>query len=194
MDAEQKNQQSPQRESNICRKCGKEATDDQVYCSNCGDPLNGGLKKESPSSPRDLVSSDEEEQRRLIKEARISIMVVVVVIIISSLLRWLQLESELSKIAPMLVDQDAVDMARVSIVGDFLLSAFFIFLFFLAKSSPFGATLTGFIVFITIIIVSAVIEPKSLIMGILLKILIIAVLVNGLRAGIGYKKIRGHSK
>ena len=197
MDAEQKNQQSPQREINICRKCGKEAADDQAYCANCGDPLNGGLKKESPSSPKDLVSSEEEEQRRLIKEARISIMVVAVVIIISSLIRWLQLESEISKIGTnpiMLVDQRAVDMARASIIGDFLLSAFFIFLFFLAKSSPFGATLTGFIIFITIIIVSVIIEPKSLIMGILLKILIIAVLVNGLRAGIGYKRIREHPK
>lgn len=194
MDAEQKNQQSPQIEINICRKCGKEAADDQAYCANCGDPLQGGLKKENSSSPRDPVSSEEEEQRRLIKEARISIMVVAVIIIISSLIRWLQLESEISKIGPMLVDQEAVDMTRASIVGDFLLSAFFIFLFWWAKSSPFGATLAGFIFFITIIIVSVVIEPKSLIMGILLKILIIAVLVNGLRAGIGYKRIRKHPK
>ena len=62
------------------------------------------------------------------------------------------------------------------------IGALFIGLFFWSKEKPEAAFLTGLIVYILILLLMAVVEPTSIIKGIIMKIIIIATLVSGLRA------------
>jgi len=62
------------------------------------------------------------------------------------------------------------------------IGALFIGLFFWSKEKPETAFLTGLIVYILIMILMITIEPVSIFKGIIMKIIIIATLVSGMRA------------
>ena len=64
-------------------------------------------------------------------------------------------------------------------------------LFFWAKTNPFGASLTALIIYVTGMIVGAALDPATLAQGWLIKILVIAALVSGVRSGIAYAKLKG---
>ena len=57
-----------------------------------------------------------------------------------------------------------------------------------------GATVlvTGLVVFVTLHLVEAVMDPTSIIRGILIKIIVIVLLVSAIQAGIKYRRLQGH--
>jgi hypothetical protein len=50
---------------------------------------------------------------------------------------------------------------------------------FLSKKKPFAALLTALILYVTVIILGAFVQPTSLFSGIVIKVLVIAYLVKG---------------
>lgn len=52
-----------------------------------------------------------------------------------------------------------------------------------AKANPFMAALTALILFISVHVISAVVEPKTLVQGVLIKVLFIVALVRAVKAG-----------
>ena len=192
MDNEPKGETQPEGPTITCRKCNSVEAADQAFCKNCGEPLKGEMKQTStPSSMSGLGSLVDDQHEKHIKRARGAIMVVAVITIIAAVVFWFLLENEIAKIEAdpnMYVLQDVVAQRRIMIGATFAIGVIFLALFFWAKSNPFGAALTAFIIYVTNIIVNAGIEPKTLPQGIILKIVIIVLLLNGVKSGLAYKK------
>jgi ABC-type Fe3+-siderophore transport system permease subunit len=189
---EQKDQQI-QSTMIICNNCQSEQFLGQKYCTNCGKPLIGETKKTSPafSSGSSPGSRGDDKYGKHIKWARYAILFVAVLTIVAAGLQWynLKIEEEYTNYGFYTMHDYAVDarnQAQIRIV--FFLGMVFLGLFFWAKSRPFAATLTALILYLTNLIVSFGINPKSLIDGLWLKIIIIAALVNGLKSALLYKK------
>jgi hypothetical protein len=72
----------------------------------------------------------------------------------------------------------------------FGIAAAFFALFFWARVQPLPAAMVGLILFVTIHLLDAVGDPQALVRGIIMKVIVIAVLINAIKAAIRYKKLR----
>jgi hypothetical protein len=59
-----------------------------------------------------------------------------------------------------------------------------------SRSNPLPAAITGLVIFLTLHLVEAVMDPTSLLRGILIKIIVIVLLVSAIQAGIKYRRLQ----
>lgn len=86
----------------------------------------------------------------------------------------------------------SIDFEVVAAFGtNYLLAGIMVALFFWAKRSPFPATLTGLCVYLVVLVLNAVVEPATLLKGVVLKVLIIAGLVGGMNAALAERAAAG---
>jgi hypothetical protein len=85
------------------------------------------------------------------------------------------------------VEHSALVMAYTINTGVALI---FLALFFWARKSPLPAAIVGLVIFITMHLLSAILDPTQIIRGIIFKIIIVVVLVKAIQAGLQYRKIQ----
>lgn len=196
MDKEPKNGLHTQRPTKVCRKCKSVESVDQAFCSSCGEPLKGAMKKNrahSHSTGSALGSLVDGQHRKHIKHAGIAILVVAGVTIFLAIFQYYMLDREIEKVEAdprQYVKQEIVDEIRLQIKVTFALGCVFFLLFLWGRYNPFGATLTALIIYITSTIAAAGIDPKNLAKGIVVKIIIIMILAKGVKSGLAYRKGR----
>jgi hypothetical protein len=66
----------------------------------------------------------------------------------------------------------------------------FLALYFWARKQPLPAAIVGLVLFITYVVLLAVLNPATIAQGILMKIIVIAVLVNSIQAGVKYRQLQ----
>lgn len=71
-----------------------------------------------------------------------------------------------------------------------VVGAIYFGLWFWAKSAPFPAALTGLILFGSLWFGEILIDPSMIWRGILIKVIIVAVLVKAVQAGLEYRKLQ----
>ena len=106
---------------------------------------------------------------------------------------WMLLQGEIQKVEsdPSLVINEAVvSQARLVIFATFGVGLLFLGLFFWAKRNPFAASLTALIAYFTTILAGAAIDPTTLAKGWLVKLIVIAVLTKGVKAGLAFNKLQ----
>jgi hypothetical protein len=74
-------------------------------------------------------------------------------------------------------------LVKLQLVTNIALSVLFLGLWFWARTNPYAAALVAFLLFITVIVVSAVYEPKTLVQGIVVKILFTIGLIQAIKSG-----------
>src|SRR5687767_13956081 len=72
----------------------------------------------------------------------------------------------------------------------FGLAAAFFALWLWSRVNPFAASIVGLVLFVSIHLLDAVVDPMALIRGILVKIIVIAVLIKAIQAGAEYRKLK----
>jgi len=82
-------------------------------------------------------------------------------------------------------------MVTLLLVVNIVLAVIYFVLWFWAKKNPYTAALIALLLFLTVIVVSAVLEPESLSQGVIVKALFIAALVRALKAGADARKLAG---
>ena len=91
--------------------------------------------------------------------------------------------------------QEAVDhdrgMVRSALFTNLALAVIYFGLWLWSKKNVFAAALSALIIFITVIVVSAILDPSTIIQGILIKILVIVGLMSAVSAGIRVRKLSG---
>jgi membrane protease YdiL (CAAX protease family) len=182
--------QQPQGPTVTCRMCKSVESADQTYCSNCGEPLKGMMKSGGTHSysrmPESMV---DDKHRKRIKEARVAILVVAVIAILYSIYSWGVLDGQIKSLksaARSAAGRQIITLFHVEIAALFIMGVIFIGLYIWAKNNPFGASLTALFIYISKNIMSVGLDPSSLAKGVLLKIVMIAALANGVRAGLVY--------
>lgn len=171
-----------------CPKCNETAAPNQAFCENCGAPLKGGVVRKR--APRKRVSHAEREYARHIKHAQITIFVVAALSFLAALMIFLLMQSRFSGSWPTDV--------LVMFIGQLVVGIIYIGLGFWSASNPFAASLTTLILFITLILIGAVINPASILMGgmvgIGIKIVIILCLLSGIKSSLGYRRLKARQQ
>lgn len=148
-----------------CEHCNAENAPDKKFCTQCRYPI-GGTDEEKHKFRGDIHLSkirlkDAEDK---IRTARIIIYVLAGFCLIAGLIAYF--------------GQD--DAATLMVNG--LICILYLGLSAWVSSNPFGALLTAFIIYLTLILVNAIIDPVTLLSGILWKVIFIGALVKGIRS------------
>jgi cell division protein FtsW (lipid II flippase) len=148
-----------------CENCQANHENQQKFCSQCSFPI-GGNEDEKRSfrltvSSRKRLFSDAQDK---IKSAKTIIYVLAALFVVFGLIAGFA--------------QDDFSTMVVNIV----LSLVFLILAAWSKKNPFGAILTAFIIYITLHVTNAFIDPATIPQGIILKIFFIAAFVKGIRS------------
>jgi hypothetical protein len=157
-----------------CENCTTKNPGDQKFCSQCSFPI-GGTEDEQRSF-RLLVSS----RRRLLSDAKDKIKSARYTIYILAGIFFI-----VAGVAGL-----ANDDIPTLVVNLCLCLLYLIFAAWCTKN-PFGAILTAFIVYVTILVINFFVDPASIISGIIIKVFVIAAFIKGIRSaqeGQGYLK------
>jgi hypothetical protein len=157
-----------------CENCSTQNPVEKKFCSQCSFPV-GGTEDEQRSfrlmvSSRKRLLSDASDK---IKSAKYTIYILAgIFFLVAGIAGW--------------ANEDIPTL----VVNLCLCLLYLIFAAWCTKN-PFGAILTAFIVYITILVINFFVDPSTLISGIIIKIFVIAAFVKGIRSaqeGQGYLK------
>jgi hypothetical protein len=157
-----------------CENCSTQNASDKKFCSQCSFPIGGS--EEEQRSFRLLVSSRKRllnDAQDKIKSAKTAIYFLAVIFFIVGLIAGI-----------------ANDDVPTLVVNFFLCVLYLIFAAWCSRS-PFGAILTAFIVYATLQVVNAFLDPTSIASGLIIKVFIVIALIKGIRSaqeGQGYLK------
>jgi hypothetical protein len=147
-------------------------TEGIVFCPSCGFPQRGledDQKKFITNKRILLIQLDGMHDK--VKKARNALFITAGVMLLSYGVAFVQYGS------------------AVMIEGGVVISAFVGFGFW-ANKNPFPAVLTGLIFLLTLYVLYAIVNPATIVSGIIIKIAIIAALVYGLKAALQAKKLK----
>ncbi|MCG3136011.1 MAG: hypothetical protein HMLKMBBP_03798 [Planctomycetes bacterium] len=182
-----------------CPKCNAVADDSGAFCPSCGSSLTGAAAP-APGRRR-LGNLAVVQHEKHTKSARSSILIVAILLAAGGVLMWFLVKKDADEVARIIGDQDVasnphfreakrlVARAWLLVASNFVLAAGFVGLWIWAKRNAFGATLTAFIAFLTLVLVNAVVDPATIVQGVIVKILVIAALLKGLKSGLALRKL-----
>ncbi|MCP4215546.1 MAG: hypothetical protein GY765_12910 [bacterium] len=148
--------------------------------------------KKPEKAPFSSPGTDENYKlERHVTRAEIAIIIVAVVTILFAFYQIYTVEGKISEISsnPLLeLDAGAVFELRIFVYSTLIIGFVFLGLYFWAKKNPFGASLTALILYLGNWIAGVVLQGTPVARGGLIKILIVAVLLNGVVSGYKYNK------
>ena len=132
-----------------CPKCNTEYELGQAFCESCGEQFSKDRARLQVNKRKKIGSLAQEQHKKHIRGARIAIMVVSILTIGLAAFSWHMLDLEIAKIESdpnMIVQEDVVQQNRLIFASIGGVGLIFFFLFFWAKTNPFGASLTALII------------------------------------------------
>ncbi len=171
-----------------CPHCGVENDGVAAFCVQCGKALPESM----PSGPR-VVSGDQmaatavgqnlqaDQLRKQAGQAFKALIVVAVLSVIGGVVFFFILKSGPKEVA---------DQAPVVLAINLVLAAIYAGLAIWARVNPLPAAIVGLVLFVSVHVISAVIDPMSIAQGIIVKIIIVVVLVKAIQAGVKYRQLR----
>lgn len=156
-----------------CECCAAIVNASDSYCQKCGFPLMGTEQEKNTFKAKYIIDiNDQEDLKKQIKNARTSLIVVAVLTILGGFVEAARGEKE-----------DTGMIVLIAVILAAIYGGFAIW----SNKKPFAALLSGLILFISIILISAFLEPMSIISGIIVKVLVIGYLIKGI---VGASKVR----
>jgi hypothetical protein len=149
----------------VCHHCKRTGLqEDETFCPNCGFPQRGAEAEQRRFIANFKVGKMQEENYvKAINKARIILFVLAGInLVLGALL-------------------GAVMNDPATIIASLFAAAIYGALGFWCKKKPFPAILTGFIVYITFIVIGALANPMSIVSGLIWKVIIISGFVYGYR-------------
>ncbi len=154
-----------------CSHCGKEMDATATFCDHCGYPENGTDQQKSAFIGKLAFNRTwNEEAKEKIKSARNTLYVLSGIMAVFGFIQYGFHESV------------------VALGIDFGLSLIYLALAFWTDSKPLIAVLIGLLLYLTLIVVNAIVDPTSLFRGIIWKVVIISFLGKGIYSASSIKK------
>jgi hypothetical protein len=171
----------------VCPHCGAQDVPEGEFCEKCGKALPSvaptgprvvtGPALASTAAGRDLQTKD---LRKKSGQAFGALLAIAIIQAIFGAVLYFALTRNHA-------DPKAVRIVLAVIWG---VGAFFFILSLWARSNPLPAAIVGLVVYVTIMTVDAVLAPETIGNGIVVKILIIAVLIKAVQAGVQYRRLQ----
>jgi hypothetical protein len=174
-------------EAILCPACQAPAAPGQQFCARCGKRIQVPAKKPVRRKPTYGQNLGVEHRRKTIRNARISLMVVGVLLVFGALFANYELNQVIAKTKAdpeLVLNHAVVNQVKAIIAANFVLAGIFIGLFIWAGFNPFAASLTGLVLYVTMLVIAAAMNPLTLIQGWLIKIIIISALIAGIKTSL----------
>lgn len=174
-----------------CPHCGSENTEGASFCRACGK----ALPNIASAGPRFIedggaattiagTQAQNAELRAQIKKASGALLIVAILQVLGTVLIYFLMSStELGKRA-----SDA-DRLTVTVVMSAIAVLFF-GLYAWSRKNPFPAAVVGLVVFVTIHLADALVDPTTILQGIIVKIIVVAILIRAVKAGVRYRQLK----
>lgn len=157
-----------------CQCCKYEVSESDSFCNNCGFPLNGTDEEKGKFIGQYLTQKNTKaEIENQVKSARTTLFVVAGLMVLSGLFS---------------LATDKEGDGGFILIASLVIAAIFCGLAFWSNKNPFGALLTGLIMYISLILLSIIEDPIELVRGVIVKVIIISYMIKGV---IGASKVRG---
>jgi hypothetical protein len=202
-----------------CPKCQAPLASGESFCSACGFKLQSTPEEQRARFDKLRVISENQQNLRKIRTGRGWILAVSIITLLSGVGLYAigrsALEEELQKIERQLAGADAEqraafdakvkemtgmtweqavahDRGRITalLVTNLILCVVYLGLWIWAKGQPFPAALIALLIFITVQVVNLIIDPKMLVQGWLIKVLIIAGLGSAVSAAYRHRTMQ----
>lgn len=166
------NLNASQNESIVCGYCVKNNNLEDNFCQFCGYPIKGSDQEQKSFLAGITVSKiDLGEAEKNIRLAR-------------NYIYALSGFTLLSSLVSLFIHEDVT-----TFVVNAVLAIIYGGLGYWANNKAFAAILTAMILYFTINILNAFVDPVTIFQGIIFKVIIVALLIKGLRAGMEWEKI-----
>jgi hypothetical protein len=199
-----------------CPKCGVAVTADEKFCSGCGAGIAVSSDGKAILQER-IAPTPVTDMSGHLGTARKWLLAISIITMISGFVFYAinkgemekqlrDAEVQLSHMSPQERDEALMQtvgmtwdevvahdkgLVNMLLVVNISLSVIYFGLWFWAKKNAYAASLVALLLFLTVIVASAVWEPQTLYQGILIKILFIAALVKAVSAGREERRILG---
>lgn len=192
-------------ESIVCSQCGVSISQGEKFCGKCGKPAGENV---SSGPVLGEVASKYQKQihTKKIRSGRGGLLAVSILQIIGALGVYFIYSGQISNYQEdgyteyKLADGKTIferelleklEQERVLVVVIVLVAGVIFFgLWLWAKKNPLPATITGLVIFVTLCLADAIVDPTYLLGGILLKIIVIVVLISGVQSALAYRKLQ----
>jgi hypothetical protein len=146
-----------------CSFCETEMQSEQFYCEQCGFPeRKSDFEKSRFHAKRKRKKQLTEEASRKIRSGRNSLFVVSAIALFTGLFYFFGYND------------------GATLIGSAILAIIYLVLGFWSQQRPLIALVLGMLVFLTTIVINALLEPETIYKGIILKIFILAYLGKGI--------------
>jgi hypothetical protein len=166
-----------------CPHCNSENLADASFCDSCGKALpssaSAGPSVVTAKKPMSRLATRyvADDLKRQTKKAAGALLAVAILQVIGGTFIIVMMNSNQVEVPPVLY---------LVVYG---VAVLFFGLFLWARKNPFPAAIAGLVLFVTVHGLDAVVDPKTLANGILVKIIIIAILIRAIGAGQKYNQI-----
>lgn len=200
-----------------CPQCGAALEPSENFCAQCGNKLRTTPEDLKAMRARARLSAERGRASATMRKGRGWILAVSILTLIGGIAMYFlakskvekdlrDAEGQLSHLTPEERDEVvrqntgmtwqqvvAHDRGMVTqlLVVNTALAVIYFGLWIWAKRNVFAAALTALLIFITVVVVSALLEPASLLQGILIKILVVIGLSSAVSAGYRARKLSG---
>ena len=194
-----------------CAKCGASLAEGATFCAKCGFRIQATAADRRDIGVRVGLKHEKQTHQQRMKSGRTTILVVAILTLLGSVAVYFIGRSALDKAKAEVdavrhhenIDPEAVAAADAEhrkaertimlVVGlNALLSFIYLGLWFWAKTKPLPATLSALILFGTVWLASAAIDPTELVKGILIKIIILAFLIKAVDSARKFQRMQEH--
>ena len=152
-------------QSLICENCSAPVLNTQKFCSQCSFPENG------TSDEKRVFRTQVNSRKRFIRDAQEKVKSTKVIMFVLA---------GLFLVVGIYMGFGSDDFAGM--VTNTFLCLVFLILAAWCTHNPFGATLTALIIYCTLLVFNAFVDPSTIVSGIVIKVAIIATLVKGIRS------------
>lgn len=196
------------REVKRCRKCNTELKPGETFCPSCGNKVVLSaldLKRRARSISMKYIK---QTHRSRIQSGRSAIFIVAVLNLLGALVFYAVGKNELSRTENVLTwiksDSDfdtkeleeaeeevrkANDVLMLIFLVQLSLTALYLGLWYWAKTNPLPASLIALLLFLAMWGLSAMLEPRNLIAGVVINLIIAGVLFNAVTSAYKYRKM-----
>jgi len=160
-----------------CAACNVQVLNDDAFCTNCGYPLHGtNQEQRNFISIREAKEIDLSEANKKIKRASIALYVVAGT-------------TALLGLAMVGLSKDPAAKNSL-LITNLILAAIYGGLGFWCNQKPLAAIISGSALYALVLILNAIVNPLTIISGIIFKIIIIGFFVRGIKSAIEAEKLK----
>jgi len=161
----------------LCGACYKHVNTDDAFCDNCGYPLKGTEQEQTNFIyNRSSKEIDLDEANKKINKAKHT-------------LYWVAGATVISGFILYAVSQDAESKTDL-LITNLILAFIYLALGAWSQKKPLTAIISGFALYVIVILLNAFVSPATIFSGLIIKILFIGYFINGIKSAIEAEKIK----